>query len=367
LLPAADYEAVRPQFEAALRGARLSFEFDSTGEGASRHFRADLVPDLSSQNEVRGFYSMAFDITDRKASDLRVNASERRMRLIADNVPVAISYIDASERYCFNNLMYERWFRRPNDQITQRTLCEVLGEENYSRIRPALQQALRGEIVEFDVELQRGHEARRQRGRYTPDVDANGQVVGVIGMVQDVTELVRLQDDLVRQAHYDALTGLANRYLLYELLNDALQRVHANPRPMAVLYLDLDQFKSINDRLGHAAGDSVLCEFAARLVACKRAGDVASRLSGDEFVLLLEELEEPEGAEATAQRIADAMLLPFSIQDQQIAVGVSIGVAWARSGDSAEELLKRADRALYADKARRAKLGAGPIRLLSGA
>jgi diguanylate cyclase (GGDEF)-like protein len=154
---------------------------------------------------------------------------------------------------------------------------------------------------------------------------------------------------------------------LYELLNDALQRVHANPRPMAVLYLDLDQFKSINDRLGHAAGDSVLCEFAARLVACKRAGDVASRLSGDEFVLLLEELEEPEGAEATAQRIADAMLLPFSIQDQQIAVGVSIGVAWARSGDSAEELLKRADRALYADKARRAKIGAGSIRLLSGA
>jgi diguanylate cyclase (GGDEF)-like protein/PAS domain S-box-containing protein len=306
---------------------------------------------------------MAFDITDQKSSELRANASERRMRLIADNVPVAISYIDAGERYRFNNLMYERWFRRPGAQITHQPLRELLGERDYASIRLPLHRALQGETVEFEVELERKRLLRRLRGRYTPDIDAEGRVLGVIGMVQDVTELVRLQDDLVRQAHFDALTGLANRYRLYELLNAALQRFEQSGRPAAVLYLDLDRFKSINDTYGHAAGDAVLCEFAHRIVASKRTDDVAARLSGDEFILLLQDLDEANDALHAARRIAATMEPPFGVQDQDLAVGVSIGVALAQHGDSADELLKRADRALYADKAQRS--GNGGLRLAS--
>jgi diguanylate cyclase (GGDEF)-like protein/PAS domain S-box-containing protein len=366
LLGETSYAAIHAQVDAALRGERVTFAFSTAQGDRVAHHRAHFVPDQPVDGQVRGFYSMVFDITEQTASELRANASERRMRLIADNVPVAISYIDDGERYRFNNLMYERWFRRPDAQITHQLLSEVLGERNYSRIRPPLQRALRGETVEFEVELERDGMPRRQRGRYTPDVDADGRVLGVIGMVQDVTELVRLQDDLVRQAHYDALTGLANRYLLYELLNRALQRFEHTGSRLAVLYLDLDRFKSINDTFGHAAGDAVLCEFASRIVGCKRAGDVAARLSGDEFVLLIEHLESPEVATQLALRVAAVMEPPFSINDHDLMVGVSIGMAIVEAGDDADELLKRADRALYADKARRAASGAGSVRLVSG-
>jgi diguanylate cyclase (GGDEF)-like protein len=168
---------------------------------------------------------------------------------------------------------------------------------------------------------------------------------------RDVTERTVLEQELAHQAVHDPLTNLANRALFRNRVEHALARTVRESRPVVVMFLDLDDFKTINDSLGHAAGDLVLFEVARRLRTCMRRGDTVARLGGDEFGLMLE----PEAAhdvERVAQRVLDAVRPPMEVQGKEVAITASVGVA-ASIGpeDSAEEMLRNADVAMYAAKA----------------
>ncbi|MGH2475800.1 MAG: putative bifunctional diguanylate cyclase/phosphodiesterase, partial [Candidatus Limnocylindrales bacterium] len=169
---------------------------------------------------------------------------------------------------------------------------------------------------------------------------------------RDITERKALEEQLRHQAFHDVLTGLANRSLFRDRLGHALTRAARGGRPTAVLYLDLDDFKSVNDRLGHAAGDRLLVAVGERLRAATRAGDTVARLGGDEFAIIVEEAEPSDAAQA-AERILRTLAPPFSIDESQIVARASVGIA-VQSVDSgdADELLRRADIAMYAVKAR---------------
>jgi len=177
-------------------------------------------------------------------------------------------------------------------------------------------------------------------------------VGGVVVNYRDITERNALEEQLRHQAFHDVLTGLANRSLFRDRLDHALARASRGGRPTAVLYLDLDNFKAVNDRLGHAEGDRLLVAVGKRLRSLTRAGDTVARLGGDEFAIIVEETEATEAGQSAA-RIIEALARPFALGAQEVAARASIGIAiQSPDGGDADELLRRADIAMYAAKAR---------------
>ncbi|GIF51417.1 diguanylate cyclase (GGDEF)-like protein [Asanoa ferruginea] len=186
--------------------------------------------------------------------------------------------------------------------------------------------------------------------RYTPadEETLSAFAENVSLALTDANTLVRM-----RQAHHDPLTGLASRGLFLEQLSQQLAIAEAEGRTLAVLFLDLDRFKDINDSLGHAAGDELLTETAGRITAQLRAGDTASRFGGDEFAVLLSRVDGPQDAAAVARRIVTALAAPMRVADQSLRVGVSVGVALSSTdGHEPAELVARADLAMYEAKHR---------------
>ena len=177
-------------------------------------------------------------------------------------------------------------------------------------------------------------------------------VGGVVVNFRDITERKALEEQLRHQAFHDVLTGLANRSLFRDRLGHALARASRGALPTAVLYLDIDDFKAVNDRLGHGEGDRLLVMVGERLVAATRAGDTVARLGGDEFAVIVEETDPAEASRA-ASASCGALAQPFELGGRPTSVRASIGVAIRDvDGGDADELLRRADIAMYAAKAR---------------
>jgi diguanylate cyclase (GGDEF)-like protein len=174
---------------------------------------------------------------------------------------------------------------------------------------------------------------------------------GMRGVASDVTAQKRAEERVSYMAHYDGLTDLANRFLFNETLSRALKRQKAG-RDVAVLYLDLDQFKAVNDTLGHPVGDRLLCGVARRIESAVRARDLVCRLGGDEFAVLMLDIAEDGTADQVARRIITAIDKPFVIDALQVSTSTSIGIATSTGpGSDAADLMKKADLALYAAKA----------------
>src|SRR4051812_14875937 len=174
----------------------------------------------------------------------------------------------------------------------------------------------------------------------------------LVGVITDVTRYREAEAHIRHLAHHDALTGLPNRALFRERLGRALAAARRRGGPVAVLCLDLDRFKPVDDTLGHPGGDALLRAVAARLLACVREGDTAARLGGDEFAVLQAGAGQPEAAQALARRLVEALSAPYEVLGHQVVVGASVGVALAPGdGRDPDELLKRADMALYRAKA----------------
>ena len=179
-------------------------------------------------------------------------------------------------------------------------------------------------------------------------MDEQGRTQGWRGVLSDVSDRVAAQARLHELAHRDSLTGLSNRHTLRQALADAVKA----RQPVALLFLDLDQFKAVNDTLGHTAGDEVLRTAAQRLQQCMRPGDLVARLGGDEFAVLMPQTRQEADAAALAQRLIDALTRPITLDARRLRIGASVGGALSGAGElGVDELLVRADMALYAAKA----------------
>jgi diguanylate cyclase (GGDEF)-like protein len=178
---------------------------------------------------------------------------------------------------------------------------------------------------------------------------ADPMVAGIVLNARDVGERKALLDQLAHQAFHDPLTGLANRALFYDRVSHALDLAHRQGRAVVVLFLDLDDFKQVNDTLGHGEGDRLLTMIAARLRACARATDTVARLGGDEFALLVEDQLADEGGRKLVARIREQMAFPFTLAGTEVQVGTSIGSATGHGG-SVDDILRHADIAMYTAK-----------------
>ena len=200
-------------------------------------------------------------------------------------------------------------------------------------------------------------ERRRDGSVYTvsqvisPLLDARSRVTHFMAIQHDISASVRERDEIRQLAYHDSLTGLPNRALFLQLLSQAIRSADNERRRLAVLFLDLDYFKNVNDALGHAAGDRLLVAVADRLRAAVRKTDTVARMSGDEFTILLPDLDATEVARALARKLLASIAQPFGLAEQKIETGVSIGIGvYPEDGDTAETLLACADAARYRAK-----------------
>jgi diguanylate cyclase (GGDEF)-like protein/PAS domain S-box-containing protein len=202
-----------------------------------------------------------------------------------------------------------------------------------------------------DVRLLDGAGGQRTLALSCRDLTDNPAVTGLVWNGSDVTDRRELEDELTRQAFTDALTGLANRALFTDRLTQALARSARHGTNVGVLLVDLDRFKTVNDGLGHAAGDAFLIEAAGRLTSSVRTGDTVARHGGDEFTVLLEDLDGPGIAEAAADRILSMLRQPVTVNGTELRLSASVGVALSNDElDEAEELMRAADLAMYQAK-----------------
>ncbi len=232
-------------------------------------------------------------------------------------------------------------------------LNEIVREDD----RPAVTAALSQACAKIGESVAEHWLAVHSNGSLVPveghflNLSDDPSVRGIVLTIRDVGERKQLEERLHRRAFYDSLTELPNRELFEDRVAHAIGGALRENRPIAVLFVDLDDFKTVNDSLGHAAGDDLLRQTAARLHDCTRSSDTAARLGGDEFAVLVESIRERADVDAVATRIHSALDEPFSIQGEEIFVHASIGIASNADGTGCAELLRNADMAMYAAKA----------------
>ena len=344
-------QQIRPHVKLALSGKKVDFESTLELDGETRHYRQSYVPDVGPSGRVAGFFSVTFDITDQVMRQAALQASERRLRDITDNLPVLISYINAEQRLTFLNRTFKEWTGTDMGEALGKPLIDVLGHELYEARKQHLQTALDGRRVSFEDEYATPGGLRHLQTEYVPDLRTDGTVAGIYTLTADISEMKAAEQKLAELVRTDSLTGLPNRRHFNEQLDHAVGRHVRVGDSMAVLFLDIDRFKGINDSLGHAAGDLVLQEFASRLKQSLRAIDTVARLAGDEFVVILERLGSPEEAKTVAGKILTVINRPFDLDGRVLDVGTSIGIAFRDDGlITPAQLLDLADRALYAAK-----------------
>jgi diguanylate cyclase (GGDEF)-like protein/PAS domain S-box-containing protein len=349
------YAMHEPYVREALQGRRARLEGKVDFAGRAAHFQAHLIPDRSDGGAQRGFYLMTFDITALKEAEARRAKVEGQLRAITDNLPVSITYLDAEQRYRFVNRTGLEWLCRPADDVIGKRIGDILRPVAYERRRENIEAALTGRRVTFEAESVVRGVAGILSCVYIPDIESDGRVAGLYGLATDVSALKNVERQLSLLVRSDVLTGVANRYSFNETMPAALSRARRAMSGIALMYLDIDHFKSINDSLGHAAGDEVLKAFAQRLQQSVRATDTVARLGGDEFVVILEGVSSAEEPQIVARKIVGNVARPLEVEGRTLTLTTSIGVAFRREIQSsdpatAEALIGRADAALYAAK-----------------
>jgi diguanylate cyclase (GGDEF)-like protein/PAS domain S-box-containing protein len=298
-------------------------------------------------------------------AEAALRESEERLRLVANNVPALISYIDREQRYRFSNRTYDDWFGIPYQRMQGRTLSDIFGDEAYGRMRPDIERCLAGANVQFELVTGESAQRRTLQVSCVPHLDAAGEVLGFYMLANDVTQLKRAQEDLryaaiqlqhdARRleflAHHDTLTGLPNRAMFSERAREAVAHARRHQKSAALLFVDLDNFKTVNDTLGHDVGDALLKVISSRLKASVRGDDFIARIGGDEFCVLLQDIADPREAASVAQKLVHELNKPYRIAEHQVSSGASIGIACVpQDGDDVTTLLRLADLAMYRAK-----------------
>jgi len=279
--------------------------------------------------------------------------SEALVAALVENASDIIVVIGADGTLRYQSPSLHRVLGHPVASLDATTLRTLVHPDDLPGLREALvdlRVRARDSVVTMKARVRHGDGMWRHLEVVGNNLLDDPNVGGLVLTARDVTERQGLEDQLRHQAFHDSLTGLANRALFANRVEHALIRSARRREPMAVLFLDLDDFKTVNDTLGHAEGDDLLVAVAERLRGCLRAGDTAARLGGDEFAVLLDELTGWDEAVAVAQRILDALRAPIALLSREVTIGASIGITVSGGGEGADVLLRDADVAMYTAK-----------------
>jgi len=476
------YESAQAMLARAFDGESTAFDRLVPGaNGMRRWMTIRVVPDAGPGGDVHGAFVLMNDIHGLKQAQEALRASEAELRLIMDNVPARVSYVDRDYRYRFLNRHDEDWLAESRKELSGKRVDDVVGKERFAQVKPLFDRVLKGETVSTEQMLvqpdggvkwesvhyapnrdaegnvigiyavhtdvhdqKRNEEALRRANwmlsshisntplavmewdrdhklvRWSPQaenifgwgtdkvlgmqltdnvllheddraassslierlssgdepratgltrnhrmdgetiwcewyhsalLDDQGRIVSILSFVQDVSSRIQAEERLQYLATRDALTGLPNRLLLNERLTQAIAQARRSGRRVGVLFIDLDRFKNVNDTLGHRIGDELLKHVSQALSTALRETDLLARLGGDEFMVIVDDFDDPEVLGRVAQKLCDAVAHPIRIEEHDIYVTSSIGIAvYPDDSDDPEELLKHADVAMYRSK-----------------
>ena len=292
---------------------------------------------------------------DKAADAQELQTLERELRAILENSPDAIARYDAQLRYQYLNAAATNALHMSTQDIVGRTDRELGRHPAVAAVWEAGLRQVLASSTSTEIEFSESDETDTHwyQTKMVPQFDASGMIAGVLTSTRDLTVVKRAELALAHQAVHDSLTGLANRVLFVDRLSQALTRLEREQGRLAVLFIDLDRFKPINDTLGHDVGDRLLVEVARRLRSVSRRVDTVGRFGGDEFVLLCDKLSEDEDVRIIAERVVRALGQPFSDGDTVLDVSASIGIVVASDpyADVAS-ILRDADAAMYQAKGR---------------
>ncbi len=356
-----DREMVRQAVAAVVAGESDAYRVEArrlTGDGEwAWVLNFGRVADRDASGRPLRMVGTTIDINQRKLAELHLRESEQRLRLALEAGDLGVWECDlAAERVRFDAICGTRLGWGPVE--CERTLPELLDlihPRDRAKVRSAFTRCRRGEWAQSRIE----YRLRRRDGTYVwleehaqvAERGRDGRPLQLVGVSADCTVRREAAAQLAHLALHDPLTGLPNRRGLAEALERAIARAQRSGLPLAILALDLDGFKAINDRYGHPAGDTALVEVAARLRRIIRRSDLVARLGGDEFAIIAGELRGSAPVLRLARRLGLALRAPIALQGAVAAIDVSIGVAFfPGDGQTTEELLARADMALYAAK-----------------
>lgn len=322
-------------------------------DGTVRWLFGNSLPQREADGSVL-WHGFITDVTERKRTTTERLESEARFRTMADNAPVLI-WIAKPDKLC--NYFNKGWL-----EFTGRTMEQELGNGWAENVHSEdLQRCLYTYVTAFDArqEFKMEYRLRRFDGEYrwlfdhgVPLYDEQRTFLGYIGSCIDITERKKAEDEIQHLAFYDPLTQLPNRRLLQERLKHGIDVDRRDGKQLALLMLDLDRFKAVNDSLGHQSGDELLRQVAERITSRLRDVDMVARLGGDEFIVLLEDITHSDDAARVAEEIIAEISKPFQLTlSDDVRVGTSIGISlYPQHGDNPDLLLDHADAALYLAK-----------------
>lgn len=334
---------------------RVLARLEGIGSALIRLARNDTSVDIPGVAETDEFGQLARSVSVFKAKSIELltkKADFERLNLQLDaainNMPLGLSMFDAQERLLVCNKRYAEMYDVPSELTRPGTVHCALWEH---RTKKGARHSETRETALY----------RRPSSPSMLIEFASGRIISVsrqplrgggwVALHEDITERRRQEEAITHLARHDALTGLANRVLFREQLEQSLQCL-VRGQGFAVLCLDLDHFKAVNDTLGHPIGDTLLKQVSQRLLGCVRHGDLVARLGGDEFAIIEASVRDPNQTESLATRIVETVGAPYEIDGHRVEIGTSVGMTLApRDGSDADQLIKNADLALYRTKA----------------
>ena len=333
-------------------------DHEETGRRAVRHGAKDRV--LKEHIGQVSFGPVVRHAMTQAAADAALFVERERARITLDAIGDAVISTDRAGCVTYINPAGERMIGRSLEDVSGRRLADVFhlidGDTRMAAPNPMEPASRRDGIAGLPghaVLIRPDGSELAIEDSIAPIHDESGQAAGAVMVFRDVTHSRALETRLAHLAHHDVLTDLPNRQLTTDRLNHSIASARRYGRHVAVLFVDLDRFKHVNDTLGHEVGDTVLREVAKRLVAAVRGSDTVSRHGGDEFVVVLSEVEHARNAGQHAGRLHAALTRPYAIAGHDLRVNASIGVAvFPEDAEDAATLIKRADAAMYCVKNR---------------
>jgi diguanylate cyclase (GGDEF)-like protein/PAS domain S-box-containing protein len=334
-----------------------------TKAGQAIWVEVDLVPIKDAGGELLYWVSIERNVTQRKQAEVALRSSEERLKRALEGSRLALWDVDLTSGKVYLSETWSELLGGPPVPTTT-TITELsrnVPKEDQALIRQAMVGTLKGQSDSYTVEHRLITDTGEtiwivSHGRIT-ERDPSGRATRVVGINRDITERKSREAEINQLAYYDVLTGLPNRRLLMNRLAQSLAGAKRTLLTGALLFVDLDRFKSVNDARGHAVGDTLLRRVAERLSGLLREGDTVARMGGDEFVLLLPDLADgldlgARSAMAIAEKVRAALERPFHIDGQSFSSGASIGVTlMPKEEQTADDLLREADTAMYRAKA----------------
>ncbi|MFA5321277.1 MAG: PAS domain S-box protein [Smithella sp.] len=320
-------------------------------DGTKRYVEASVSLKKDSSGNPVGFQGFTHDVTSRKQAEEALRHSEEKYRNILENIQEAYFEVDIAGNFTFFNDSLCRLTGCTRAELTGANYKKFSDKENSQNVFLVFNKVYStGKPTErFDWLIIRKDGSKRYiEASVSLQKNSSGNPSGFRGVIRDITERKRIEQELNYMANHDALTGLPNRLMFNQLLNQAIQSAKRNKKQLAVFFIDLDRFKIINDTLGHEAGDQLLQEIAKRFRQSLRAVDVVGRLGGDEFVILIEDFNDTSQVAKIAHKILSVAIKPLVIIGEECRVTASIGISvYPKDGQDEQSLMKNADIAMY--------------------